>query len=64
MELHVGYCKGFGISREEMEATEEKEGKQPLPFPSCAYRHPKSEAADTGQHAPPTQGTRPLTMVD
>ncbi|KAK4138159.1 hypothetical protein BT67DRAFT_437510 [Trichocladium antarcticum] len=25
MELHIGYCKGFGISREEMEATEEKE---------------------------------------
>ncbi|EAQ88927.1 hypothetical protein CHGG_05546 [Chaetomium globosum CBS 148.51] len=24
MELHVGYCQGFGISREEMEKTEEK----------------------------------------
>jgi hypothetical protein len=29
MELHIGYCGGFGISREEMENTEEKEGKQP-----------------------------------
>jgi len=27
MELHIGYCEGFGISREEMESTEEKEGK-------------------------------------
>ncbi|KAL2136346.1 hypothetical protein VTI74DRAFT_4178 [Chaetomium olivicolor] len=25
MELHLNYCEGFGISREEMEATEEKE---------------------------------------
>jgi hypothetical protein len=32
MELHVGYCNGFGISKEEMEKTEEKEGKNP-PFP-------------------------------
>ncbi|KAH6627592.1 Phosphomethylpyrimidine kinase-domain-containing protein [Chaetomium tenue] len=24
MELHIGYCQGFGISREEMEKTEEK----------------------------------------
>ncbi|KAK3301655.1 Ribokinase-like protein [Chaetomium strumarium] len=24
MELHIGYCAGFGISREEMEKTEEK----------------------------------------
>jgi hydroxymethylpyrimidine/phosphomethylpyrimidine kinase len=28
MELHIGYCAGFGISREEMEKTEEKEGEQ------------------------------------
>jgi len=27
MKLHVEYCKGFGISQEEMEKTEEKEGK-------------------------------------
>lgn len=29
MELHIGYCEGFGISREEMENTEEKEGEHP-----------------------------------
>lgn len=28
MELHIGYCQGFGISKEEMENTEEKEGEQ------------------------------------
>lgn len=28
MELHINYCRGFGISREEMEQTEEKEGEQ------------------------------------
>ncbi|KAK0646694.1 Phosphomethylpyrimidine kinase-domain-containing protein [Cercophora newfieldiana] len=27
MQLHVGYCEGFGISKEEMEQTEEKEGR-------------------------------------
>ncbi|KAJ4292122.1 trifunctional hydroxymethylpyrimidine kinase/phosphomethylpyrimidine kinase/thiaminase [Collariella sp. IMI 366227] len=30
MELHIKYCEGFGISREEMENTEEKEGKYVL----------------------------------
>jgi hydroxymethylpyrimidine/phosphomethylpyrimidine kinase len=30
MELHVGYCQGFGISKEEMEKTEEKAGEQHL----------------------------------
>ncbi|KAK0637234.1 Phosphomethylpyrimidine kinase-domain-containing protein [Bombardia bombarda] len=28
MDLHVQYCKGFGISKDQMEDTEEKEGKQ------------------------------------
>ncbi len=31
MELHIGYCEGFGISREEMENTEELEGKSRRP---------------------------------
>ncbi len=28
MQLHIQYCKGFGISLEEIEDTEEKEGKE------------------------------------
>ena len=28
MNLHLDYCKGFGISKEEIEATEEHQGKQ------------------------------------
>jgi thiaminase len=27
MDLHLGYCRSFGISREEIEATEEHQGK-------------------------------------
>ena len=27
MKLHIGYCEGFGITKEEMESTEENEGK-------------------------------------
>lgn len=26
MRLHIGYCKGFGVSKEEIEATEESQG--------------------------------------
>ena len=26
MDLHIGYCEGFGISKTEMENTEENEG--------------------------------------
>lgn len=26
MNLHIGYCEGFGISKAEMESTEENEG--------------------------------------
>jgi hypothetical protein len=26
MELHIEYCKGFGVSKEEMEATAESQG--------------------------------------
>ncbi|KAL1839682.1 hypothetical protein VTJ49DRAFT_1247 [Mycothermus thermophilus] len=33
MELHISYCNGFGISREEMETTEENKGK----YPCTAY---------------------------
>lgn len=28
MQLHVNYCKQFGISEEEIQATEEKQGKE------------------------------------
>jgi hypothetical protein len=27
MQLHLGYCKGFGIPREAIESAEEKEGE-------------------------------------
>jgi hypothetical protein len=30
MKLHINYCKEFGISEEEMLASEEKQGKLPL----------------------------------
>ena len=33
MELHIGYCEGFGISKEEMENTEENTGKPPSRLP-------------------------------
>lgn len=26
MSLHIGYCKGFGVSKEEIEASEESQG--------------------------------------
>lgn len=28
MELHIEYCKGFGVTKEELEATEESQGKK------------------------------------
>ena len=31
MQLHIGYCQGFGISKEEIEHTEEKEGRPSFP---------------------------------
>ena len=36
MTLHVGYCKEFGISKEQIMATEENEGKRHSPLrPQC-----------------------------
>jgi len=26
MSLHIGYCEGFGMTKEDMEATEESQG--------------------------------------
>lgn len=34
MRLHIDYCKEFGISKEEMEATEELQGKEYHILPS------------------------------
>ncbi|KAL1857446.1 hypothetical protein VTK73DRAFT_8095 [Phialemonium thermophilum] len=31
MSLHIGYCEGFGISKTEIERTEEKSGRVPPP---------------------------------
>jgi thiaminase len=31
MALHIDYCKGFGVSKEEMEAAEESEGMHNSP---------------------------------
>jgi thiaminase len=31
MALHIDYCRGFGVSKEEMEAAEESEGKHDIP---------------------------------
>ncbi len=28
MALHIDYCKGFGVSKEQIDATEESEGKR------------------------------------
>jgi hypothetical protein len=60
MDLHIGYCEGFGISKEEMERTEEKEGKQ-TPF---VARGAAGEITNTTQLAPHTQGTLPLNAMD
>ena len=37
MSLHVNYCKRFGISREELETSEENEGKSTPNIPCKAY---------------------------
>jgi hypothetical protein len=52
MDLHIGYCKGFGISKEEMEQTEEKEGKQ-TPF---KLRIQQEKSLTRQQLVPHTQG--------
>jgi hypothetical protein len=52
MNLHISYCREFGISLEEIESTEEHQGQLPVRYVPCliADKHSK-------QHVRPTQDT-------
>jgi hypothetical protein len=52
MQLHIGYCQGFGISKEQIEQTEEKEGRS-----SPLLKHGVSNLGQPARHTPDTFST-------
>ncbi len=49
MDLHINYCKTFGISEEEIQATEELQGTTLLSSPS-SFQHGQEQTADQHTH--------------
>jgi hypothetical protein len=61
MALHIDYCKGFGVSKEEMEAAEESEGMHNSPH--HAWQLNKNYSACTAYTRSEAQTTKLATCL-